>query len=54
MKYNFDIFDAFLILFVYLKLTEQISWPWGFVLSPLWVGLFFIVLYALINEEEEE
>lgn len=30
--------DGFLLMFVYLKLTGQITWGWGWVLSPLWVA----------------
>ncbi len=29
------------ILFVTLKLTGTISWPWLWVLCPLWIGLAF-------------
>jgi len=27
------------ILFIGLKLTGHITWPWLWVLSPLWIGL---------------
>lgn len=33
------------ILFVILKLTGRIKWPWLWVLSPLW-GLFAINIIA--------
>lgn len=36
------------ILFIYLKLTNQINWSWLWVLSPLWLGLFLIVLITII------
>jgi len=46
---------AFLILFVGLKLCEQIDWSWWWVLSPAWIGgplcvvaIFVAVLYAEI------
>jgi len=34
------------ILFVGLKLTNQIDWSWWWVLSPLWIsfGLIFVLL----------
>ncbi len=34
------------ILFIGLKLTNQITWSWWWVLSPLW--LFAVVILALI------
>lgn len=44
------------ILFIALKLTGYISWPWVWVLSPLWItaaiglALFmFIVAIALVG-----
>ena len=30
-------FGALTILFIGLKLTEHIDWPWLWVLSPLWI-----------------
>ena len=27
------------ILFIYLKLTDQIDWSWVWVVSPLWLGI---------------
>jgi NADH:ubiquinone oxidoreductase subunit 3 (subunit A) len=45
------------ILFIALKLTGQITWPWVWVLSPIWISglivfaLFIILLaIAIINE----
>lgn len=34
------------ILFIALKLTGQITWPWVWVLSPLWISAL-IVLCAI-------
>lgn len=31
-------------VFAYLKLTGQISWSWVWVLSPVWILLFVILL----------
>jgi uncharacterized protein (DUF983 family) len=37
------------ILFVGLKLTGYITWPWVWVLSPLWISvLLVIVLIAIV------
>ena len=33
------------VLFVGLKLTNVIAWPWLWVLSPIWISL---LLFALI------
>jgi len=30
---------ALTVLFIGLKLTHVISWPWLWVLSPIWIGL---------------
>jgi len=36
------------IAFIILKLTNQISWSWWWVLSPLWIiGLFWVVLIII-------
>ena len=44
------------ILFVYLKLTNQVDWSWWWVLSPLWITfglalvfLLVVVLWALLE-----
>lgn len=37
------------ILFIGLKLTNVISWPWVWVLSPLWISaLIFLAIVAVI------
>lgn len=33
------------ILFIGLKLTGHITWSWIWVLSPLWIGFIFIILF---------
>ena len=35
------------ILFIGLKLTNQITWSWWWVLAPIW-GVFALVLIALL------
>jgi hypothetical protein len=39
---------ALTILFIGLKLGEVIDWSWGWVLSPLWIGLSLFVLIVFI------
>jgi hypothetical protein len=37
------------VLFVGLKLTGHITWPWVWVLSPLWISfLLFAVIAAIV------
>lgn len=36
------------ILFIGLKLTGHIDWPWLWVLSPLWIGLAVVLGIALV------
>jgi hypothetical protein len=36
------------VLFVGLKLTGYITWPWLWVLSPLWISILFEFLIAII------
>lgn len=37
------------LILTVLKLTNNISWPWGWVLSPLWISvLLFLATVAII------
>lgn len=36
------------VLFVYLKLTAQISWSWIWVLSPLWIPFAIVFTLAIL------
>jgi hypothetical protein len=37
------------VLFIGLKLTGNITWPWVWVLSPLWISfLIFVAIAAVI------
>ena len=36
------------ILFIGLKLTNYIDWSWWWVLSPLWIGLVFILAILIM------
>lgn len=38
---NLGFFGVVAIVFTVLKLTGTITWPWIWVLSPLWIGLVF-------------
>ena len=35
------------ILFVYLKLTNQIDWSWIWVFSPLWIPLAIVIGFVM-------
>lgn len=35
------------LMFICLKLTGFITWPWLWVLSPLWVGLALVAVVLL-------
>lgn len=38
------------VLFVALKLTEEITWPWLWVLSPFWLPIaFMFAWWALVG-----
>lgn len=47
------------LLFIGLKLTHYINWPWLWVLSPFWIplalwlvfGAIFVCLYLLANKK---
>lgn len=36
------------VLFIGLKLTGYINWPWVWVLSPIWIPLVIFLLFLLI------
>lgn len=47
------------LLFIGLKLTGYVSWPWVWVLSPLWmpfavllvVAIFACIVYAIVSRK---
>ncbi len=42
-------FGALAILFIALKLTGYIAWPWWIVLSPIWGSIaFFLVVLGIV------
>jgi len=38
------------VLFIGLKLTGHINWPWIWVLSPIWISLAIIFVLLMILE----
>ena len=40
--------DCLLLIFIVLKLTHVIDWPWIWVLSPLWISLLILAITILI------
>lgn len=36
------------IVFITLKLTGFINWPWLWVLSPIWISILLVVAFLLI------
>ena len=41
--------DVLLIVFIVLKLTNQIDWSWVWVLSPLWIMASLVVAIVLVG-----
>jgi uncharacterized membrane protein (DUF106 family) len=42
--------DWLTLLFIALKLTGQITWPWIWVLSPLWIVLVSGIIVVLLAQ----
>lgn len=38
---------ALALIFITLKLTGYIAWPWVWVLAPIWIPLLAMVAFAL-------
>ena len=36
------------ILFIGLKLTGHISWPWVWVFAPTWIGLLLVLVVVVV------
>lgn len=47
------IFTVLLIVFIVLKLTGNISWPWPIVLIPLWIELAAVAILCIIIAIED-
>ena len=41
--------ETLLVIFIVLKVTGQITWPWLLVLSPLWITLSLMGLVILLS-----
>lgn len=42
--------DVLLIVFIVLKLCGVIAWSWWWVLSPIWIGILWVLfLWILIK-----
>ena len=39
--------DALTLLFIALKLTNQISWSWVWVLSPVWISASVLAVLGI-------
>jgi hypothetical protein len=44
---NIGFLGALALIFVVLKLTDQIHWSWWWVLSPIWIPAILAGLVAL-------
>lgn len=46
-----------LVVFIVLKLTDNITWSWWWVMSPLWIpagiALFLAIIVAIIKEQNK-
>ena len=36
------------VVFIALKLTGHITWPWVWVLSPLWISFLLFLVFATV------
>ena len=41
--------EALLVIFIILKITGQLTWPWLWILSPLWITLSLMGLVVLLS-----
>ena len=37
------------LLFLGLKLTNQIDWSWWWVLSPIWISILLVVVIIIVS-----
>ena len=45
---NIGIAGLLTIIFIVLKLTNNIDWSWWWVLSPIWMSLLLIIFILII------
>lgn len=48
MRINLSLGGLLTLLFVYLKLSSVITWPWIWVLSPIWVPILVATLLIIL------
>ena len=41
-------FTGLTLIFIYLKLTNQIDWSWWWVLSPIWIPLAVVGVFIVV------
>jgi hypothetical protein len=41
------------MIFVVLRLTNNIDWNWIWVLSPLWISLLLVLAFAVVDAVDE-
>lgn len=49
-KQGVPLIQNLLILFIVLKLTDNIEWSWWWVLSPLWIpfSILFVITFLTV------
>lgn len=48
VMFSMGFLDVLTIAFIVLKLTGYVSWPWLWVLSPLWIPLALWLAFVLL------
>ena len=43
-----NFFECLALLFIGLRLADRITWPWVWVLAPLWMPVSLIIVLACI------
>ena len=36
------------LMFIYLKLTGDITWSWWWVLSPIWIAILLVLILLVV------
>jgi hypothetical protein len=45
---SINLMDGIFLIFLALKLSGKIDWPWLWVMSPLWIPLSVLILVAIM------
>lgn len=48
VHYGIGVLDLLLVLFICLKLTKVIDWPWLWVLCPFWIQFAIAIVIILV------